>query len=160
DYWERGAGSQIPNRKGINHNLAVYGWDLRDALSRNADVCLKSMKAPKDDLVTQIVENANERAALRVLNTARGTENKALTPLQAAGALSKEGTEESGNGNGIEMLIVWLGANNALGTVTSLKVVWSDTGYDDLEQKQSFTVWRPTHFAAELKKVIAEIRRI
>src|SRR5262245_41050829 len=41
DYWERGAGARTPRGRGINHNLAVYGWDLRDALSRDADACRK-----------------------------------------------------------------------------------------------------------------------
>jgi hypothetical protein len=152
DYWERGAGSQVPNRKGINHNLAVYGWDLRDALSRDADVCRAAIAMPKDDFAVQIVENANERAALRVLDSARDDAGRALTPLEAAKALGDDG--------GIETLIVFLGANNALGSITSLKVVWSDTGYDDLKKKQAFTVWRPTHFEAELKHLVAAVEPI
>lgn len=152
DYWERGSGSHVPNRKGILHNLAVYGWDLRDTLSRNANVCRQDLAAPKDDLVAQIVENANERAALRVLDSARTPAGKALTPLEAAAALGKDG--------GIETLVVLLGANNALQAVTTLKVVWSGTGYDDLKKKQQFTVWRPTHFAAELKQVVAAVQKI
>jgi hypothetical protein len=152
DYWERGAGAQVPNRKSINHNLAVYGWDLRDTLSRNADVCRAAIVMPKDDFVSQIVENANERAALRVLDSARDAAGRALTPLEAAKALGDDG--------GIETLIVFLGANNALGTVTSLRVAWSDTGYDDLKKKQAFTIWRPTHFEAELKQVVAAVQQI
>jgi hypothetical protein len=141
----------VPNRRGINHNLAVYGWDLRDTLERTAEVCQREVKKPKDDLAIQIVENANERAALRVLPTERAADRK-MTPLDAAKALGDDG--------GIETLIVLLGANNALRTVTSLKVVWSAAGYDDLGKKQQFTVWRPTHFKAELKEVAKAVEKI
>ena len=35
DYWERGAGTRPPrSRPSIKHDLAVFGWDLRDALVR------------------------------------------------------------------------------------------------------------------------------
>lgn len=152
DYWERGPGARPPNRTGINHNLAVYGWDLRDTLVRTADTCAAAIRAPKDQLLTQIVENANERAAIRVLDAARHATGRALTPLGAAHALGEDG--------GIETLIVLLGANNALRAVTELRVVWSDRGYDDPEQKHRYTVWRPTHFQAELDRVVAEVTAI
>ena len=52
-------------------------------------------------------------------------------------------------GPGIETLVVLLGSNNALQTVTKLKVAWSGAGYDDIAKKGAFTVWRPEHFSAE-----------
>ncbi|HEY0547586.1 MAG TPA: hypothetical protein VGC91_19555 [Pyrinomonadaceae bacterium] len=152
DWWERGPGNSFPNLKGINHNLAVYGWDLRDALSRDADLCHKEIPKPKDQFLKQIVENANQRAAIYVLESARNSAGLALTPFQAAAALADEGE--------IETLIVLLGANNALGSVVNLKVAWSGDGYDDLQKKQAYTVWRPIHFKAELDKVVAEVEKI
>src|SRR4029450_12298805 len=53
-----------------------------------------------------------------------------------------------------------LGANNALGSVTGLKVVWSAAGYDDLRRKEQYSVWRPTHFEAELGQLAAEVRKV
>ena len=47
DYWERGPGASVPVVTGFNHDLGVYGWDLRDALSRTANSCRKALKAPK-----------------------------------------------------------------------------------------------------------------
>jgi hypothetical protein len=151
DYWERGAGAEAPRRRGINHNLGVYGWDLRDTLERSSTVCLREIAKPKDDLLMQIVENANERAALRVLPRETKPDLE-LTPLTAARALADDG--------GIETLIVFLGANNALQTVTKLEVVWSAAGYDDLKKKSKFTVWRPTHFKAELAEVVKAVEKI
>src|SRR3954462_5194132 len=65
DYWERGPGATVPIVTGINHDLAVYGWDLRDVLSRTYATCEASLGTPKDDLLSQIVQNNSERAALR-----------------------------------------------------------------------------------------------
>ncbi|MBW4590425.1 hypothetical protein G7B40_035095 [Aetokthonos hydrillicola Thurmond2011] len=44
NYWEQGEGSVYPIKEQINHNLAVYGWDLRNTLSRNADICIDVLK--------------------------------------------------------------------------------------------------------------------
>lgn len=162
DYWERGAGSRPPTQQGINHNLGIYGWDLRNVLSRNADICQKVLDAnpPKDDFLKQVVENHNERAAIRVLNSARDRTGRALTPLQAAAALGAEGTQETNSGDGIETLIVLIGSNNALGSILTFKVKWSAEGYDDMDANDQYTVWRPIHFKAELDRVVAEIKKI
>ena len=148
DWWERGPGSVPPNIAGINHNLGVYGWDLRDALSRTSEDCIEDIEEPTDGLLKQVVENANERAALRVLPSATDAQRK-LSPLDAAVALGAEG---------IETLIVMLGANNALRTVTELDVVWSGDDFRDLRKKAPYTVWRPTHFVEELGHVVAKVR--
>jgi hypothetical protein len=159
DYWERGKGSLLPIQKEINHNLAVYGWDLRNTISRNADICIDIIKKnpPKDDFMKQVVEYHNERAAIVVLNSARDQNFKALSPLQAAAALSMQGTSET---EGIETLIALIGANNALGSILTFNVSWTDEGYDDMNVNDKYTVWRPIHFKAELDKLIADIKKI
>jgi len=158
DYWERGPGAAIPAYTAIKHNLAVYGWDLRDALDFTAKICQDRLRSPKDDLLQQLVENDSERAALRVYPTAPESA-RSLTLFGAAAELGAD-TEGGQADHGIETLVVFLGANNALPTVTQLRVVWSDDGYDDLDRKGRFTVWRPTHFIAELRKVAAHVRTI
>lgn len=162
DHWERGPGAGVPRIAGINHNLSVYGWDLRDALVRTAEMLESWIDEPTDALFKQIVENANERAGLRVLKSARDANGKSLTPFQAAARLGEDGTREKpGEGDGIETLIVLLGANNALPSMLRLEVVWSeDDGYDRLGEKRRFTVWKPSHFRAELDRVVKEIRNI
>ncbi|AKG23613.1 hypothetical protein [Calothrix sp. 336/3] len=159
DYWERGAGSSYPVENQINHNLAVYGWDLRNTISRNADICLDILrKNPgKNDFLRQVVTNHNERAAIRVLNAARDANKKALSPLQAAAVLGSQGNEET---EGIETLIVLIGSNNALGSVLTFNVAWSGDGYDDMVINDKYTVWRPMHFKAELDILVKEIRNI
>jgi hypothetical protein len=159
DYWERGEGKIYPNQGKINHNLAVYGWDLRNTLSRNADICLDVISKAKseDDVLRQVINNHNERAAICVLNTARNNQGKALTPLEAAELLGAEGNEQT---EGIETLVITLGSNNALGSILTFNVSWSDDGYDDMSVNDKYTVWRPTHFKAELDLLVAEVKKI
>ncbi|MEU2609598.1 hypothetical protein [Streptomyces albus] len=169
DHWERGAGAAPVSTTAINHNLAVFGWDLRDALEKSADVCRKMIGAPHDDLIRQMVGNPGERAALRALPT-RPPSAGALTQVEAARVLGEQTGERAADDagqarepdpdHGIETLIVFLGANNALSSVVDLKVVWSEAGYDDLRRKGRFTVWRPEHFAAELGQLAQAVGRI
>jgi hypothetical protein len=161
DYWERGPGSHVAVVSAILHNLAVYGWDLRDALSMTSGIASSRIQAPHDDFLMQVVENANDRAALRVLVSAQ-RQGKPLTVFEAAKALGEEGSvEQPGTGDGIETLVVMLGANNALGSVVQLRVTWSEApACFGLATKGGFTVWDPDHFTTELNAVVAEIQKI
>jgi hypothetical protein len=165
DFWERGIGSRFMRQPNINHNLAIYGWDLRDTLSRNADICHGELVPAVDRPWPGLPQNAGTIAALRVLESARDAGRKALTPLEAAAQLGAEGSlADSGrplpDGDGIETLTVFLGSNNALPTVLTLDVRWSRLDYAIFGAKDAYTVWRPTHFAAELRAVADAVRRI
>jgi hypothetical protein len=157
DYWERGPGAQLPAPTATNHVLGVYGWDLRDVLVRTADSSAAEIEQPTDDLVQQIVQNHNARAALRVLPRATDADRR-RTLLDAAASLGEETGDDPEYG--IETLVVFLGANNALGAATQLRVVWSGPGYDDLARKDAFTVWQPSHFIAELNLIVAKVQAI
>jgi hypothetical protein len=165
DFWERGAGSRIVREPEINHNLAIYGWDMRDVLSRDADTCHDELVAATDKVWPSVPQNSGPLAALRVLESARDAGGRALTPLEAAaqlgaaGAVGEDGTPRPDE-DGIETLIVFLGSNNALPTVLTLDVNWSRLDYASLGAKEAYTVWRPTHFAAELRAVSEAAARI
>jgi hypothetical protein len=158
NWWERGPGSHVPQYTEINHNLAVYGWDVRDVMSRTADYCFKQIKKPKNQLFRQIVENANERTALRVLNYVSDSKSplasrNSQAPIAQAKSLGEDGE--------IETLIVFIGANNALASVLHQKVRWSeDGGYKDLQKKNEYTVWRPTHFESELNELTELVKEV
>jgi hypothetical protein len=161
DYWERGAGADLynpPRQKEINHNLAIYGWDIRDLLSLNTTKCRQRIGEPKDNLLKQVVENANERVALRVLSTAKDPQG-AWSMIDAATALGTDGTPETDQ-NGIETLVVMIGANNILSSVSSLKIKWSDNQFQDLEGKESATAWLPSHFALEFDELVNRVQKI
>ncbi|KRV50468.1 hypothetical protein AQ490_15410 [Wenjunlia vitaminophila] len=160
DYWERGPGTVRPLTQGINHNLGIYGWDLRDVLDRTAKSCADELRRPKDHLLRQVIEHNNARAALRVLPSMTPEERSLTVPAAAAQLGEEVGGPGGDPDHGVETLVVFLGANNALSAVSQLKVVWSDDGYDDLERKRDFTVWRPSHFRAELAELAAQVLAI
>lgn len=155
DYWERGPGSLMPPATGpILHNLASLGFDLRDALALNLDEIERRITVPSDDIINQPPEQSGLRAARVVFATASDS-GSALTQLEAAKVLGDQGDP------GIETLVVMLGANNALRSVTELAVRWStDDGYDDLDKKNTFTVWLPRHFQAEWTKIVGHLQDV
>ena len=43
--------------------------------------------------------------------------------------------------------------------MTDLKVAWSGEHYAKLGAKRAYTVWRPSHFVAELAELVAKVER-
>jgi hypothetical protein len=152
EYWERGPGAQVPNVGGYNHALAVFSWDLYDALHKTFDSCAAAAANPTNNFLIPLVDNAADRAALRVYPHVNAGDT-GLTLFDVAGKLGENG--------GIETLVVFLGANNVLGSVVRLKLVWSqDPGFQDPEAKKAYTVWQPAHFAVEYDNVVAALREV
>jgi hypothetical protein len=152
-YWEHGPGSHVPQINGIMHNLAVSGFDIRDLMACTADTERAAMTQSQNPLFHPLVNNAGQLMALYVLDSARDpATGQALTSVQAAKAHGADG--------GIETLIIFIGANNALGTVLDLQVKWSDVGYNDPARKGAYNVWRPSHFAAELQELQTQVREV
>jgi hypothetical protein len=130
-------------------------------VSLTADNAHDGQKTPDGHHIVPLVRSADRISAGRVLGSARRDGGLPMTPLEAAAALSREGTAEDPDGDGIETLIVALGANNALGTVLSLSVHWSEAAdYAELKQKSKYNVWRPSHFRAEWAQVVERVREI
>jgi hypothetical protein len=150
DYWERGDGSKPPRIDIRYGNLGIYGWDVRDCLSYTAGRAAARLSArpPHDDLLGAVPSGDNDIAAGSV-----------LAPFGVAAAQIDAAAWHGRNG-GIDTLVVALGANNALGSVVDKKLKWSDVGFDDLERKRHFNVWRPTHFAAEYLQLVRAIESI
>jgi hypothetical protein len=155
DYWERGDGARLLDDDSgpIPHNLAIWGWDIRDALSKTRTYCRTRIEhgGHRDDLLMQLPSAAGDRSALPVL---RGGGPNA-TPVELARLLGAEGDP------GIETLVVALGANNILGTVIAFEVHWStDETYRNLDTKITANAWRPTHFHAELHELADAVEQI
>ena len=149
DYWERGAGSDPPAQHIRYHNLGIYGWDLRDALSfTSGRAAAGSSASQRDNLLGAKPDGDNDIAAHSVL-APFGID---ATQVRAAAAHGADG--------GIGTLVVALGSNNALDAVVSKEVKWSDAGFDDLDVKGKYNVWTPTHFAHEYAALVGEIKQI
>ncbi len=159
DFWETGAGSGTPKSGPPFHNMAVYGWDVLDPqLTTATSVSDLLKRPPKDDLFDQLVDRHQARAAWPVVQRARRG-SRAQTVLEAAASMSKAR-------EGIETLVVILGANNVLGSVVNLSPAWTPEDYATLppEQrmvaKQGCNVFRPSAFAADWELLVEKLRAI
>jgi len=137
---------------GIVHNLAIPGCDIRDVMTMTADTAAESLKQHGNGR-SRRVSYTGDLLALRVLASARHPDTRRpLAPVDAAIQL--------GNDGGIESLIVFIGFNNALGSVVDLCPRWSCSDYRDLNRKFQYNIWRPSHFEAELKALVEKIRNV
>jgi hypothetical protein len=150
DFWERGRGRVAPPTDVRFANLGIYGWDVRDCLSSTAGLAATRLAAnpPHDDLLGAVPSGDSDLAARSV-----------LAPFGPAAA-QIDAARWFGQNGGIGTLVVILGANNALRSVVDKNVVWSDAGYDTLDGKGGYTVWRPTHFALEYGRLVDALRGI
>lgn len=159
DHWERGEGSRTPPSGPPLHNMAVYGWDVLDPQVLTSTILSRRLARPtKDDVLEQLVERHQDRAAWPVLHRARkGTRGR--TVLEAAADMSR-------SAEGIETLVVVLGSNNALGSVVTLEPAWTPEGYADLTAQERMNarvgcnLWRPSAFAADWELLVAKLRKV
>jgi len=142
DYWERGEGTKASDTGPMHHNLAVWGFELVDCDTLSERTCKISMPTPQDHILpwNEIPEFAMYRTARRTLNPSFHPDCSNLTQIQ----LAKKIADEEG---GIDNLIVFLGANNCLGTSTSLNIQWSDeVDLNRLAHQRTCTLWKEEHF--------------
>ncbi len=159
DFWERGPGARTPAAGAPFHNMAVYGWDLLDPQLLTSTMVAASLRRPtRDDVVAQLVERHQDRAAWPVLQRARKG-RRGRTVLDAVADMSRPP-------EGVETLVVVLGSNNALGSVVTLSPAWTPPGYADLPPEQrraarvGCNIWRPSAFAADWELLEARLRRV
>lgn len=150
DYWERGDGSVAPRTDIRYANLGIYGWDVRDCLSYTAGFAAARLAAnsPHDDFLGAVPSNDSDIAARSV-----------LAPFGPS-ASQIDATRWLGDNGGIDTLIVAHGANNALRSVVDKNPKWSGPGFDTIDGKAGYNVWRPMHFALEYGRLVDAVRTI
>ncbi|MFA4844938.1 MAG: hypothetical protein WC654_00040 [Patescibacteria group bacterium] len=149
DYWERGAGA----RAGIDvdyHNLAVWGFEVADAYNITALTAVEKLAGTKDEFIG-IPGESRMRTAARVLNPPRAATRQQDTQLTVA----KRFADRDG---GIDHLVVFLGANNCLGTVVRLKLHESTAAAPG--PFSDYTLWHAKAFEAEYETLAAQIETI
>ncbi len=153
DYWERGRGSRPFGRHQTYHNLGVWGFEVRDAYTVSEGVVRQALPQPRDNLISQVPEMSMYRTARQVLNPDFGPGQSHFTQIDRAVELGRDG--------GIGNLVAAYGANNALGTVLTLKIF--DSVSSDLTRprhERTSNLYRPEHFEIlyrELADRLAEI---
>jgi lysophospholipase L1-like esterase len=117
DYYERGGGRLPPKYRGTYHNLAVWGFSVSDSLTVDSDLCEHMLTRDEgfiEDDFLGTVSGAMYRTAQRVLNPALDPARNGDGQVQN---LARIAAEED-----IGVLVLWLGANDALGTVLTLEL--------------------------------------
>jgi hypothetical protein len=149
DYWERGKGAQKA-KDVFYHNLAVWGFQAGDAYNIAAKRCHDAIQDSKDDWFRP-PSVPRMRTAYRVLNPAQLPARNQDTQIKVAAKIKDQDGE-------IENLIVWLGANNCLGTVVRLEIV--ETGDEPPGPCSPYTLWKPTAFEKEYGELARQVQDI
>jgi len=158
DLYERGAGTQPDLSSGNYHNLAVWGFRVSDSFHITAQYCEEvinqSDRWPADD-VFGLPSAAMYRTAKRVLNPAQKPSQMKWTQLENL----KHIIEEEG---GLESLILWLGANDALQTVTELKLKDMDKVdvSDDPQERRKWNLTNADVFDKDFNQLVRHVREI
>lgn len=153
DYWERGPGAGAQRAPGPHHNVGVWGFEVDDGRTLADAVCRAQIGTPRDDWFSQLPNASMYRTGRRVLNPQHETSANARAPTDVAQEIAADG--------GIENLIVYLGANNCLGTVTSLSIDYVPTEQLDLLRPQRHgNLYRAEDFALHYRRLADSIHAI
>lgn len=167
DHYERGEGSaDKPYAGGVDsfHNVAFQGCDVEDAWGLTATVCKQRIReiseeegSGDDDLIAFGPNASYYRTALKVLNPSLEDKYDGYSQIDWLG--------HHANAEGVENLIVWLGANNALGTVIGLDIRQTT---NDPERRphtmehaeraaNEWNLWHPDDFEAGYTELLDKI---
>lgn len=163
DYYERGNGNLNNSiSKNHYHNVAVRGFDVSNSWQLTPSICKQIIDRSDEngDGFFGMVNESLQRTAYRVLGSG-GIRNN----FSQLDWFKHHNTKESG---GVENLILWLGANNALGTVTRLKIKQTSNDgslfKDGVEKvsyetrlRENWNLWHPEDFRKEYEYMIDKV---
>jgi hypothetical protein len=164
EYYERGNGSEIipyPSAPQVWSNVAFYGATVADSWQLTPALCLQAIAQEKaktgGDNVLQGPNAPFYRSALRMLNPQLAPEHMNKSQLDWVKTLAEA--------DGIENLVIWLGANNCLGTIIGLNI--NQTLNDPSRRphtlpyferdRYKWNLWHPEDFAAEYGEFLARL---
>ncbi|MEM8779880.1 MAG: SGNH/GDSL hydrolase family protein [Cyanobacteria bacterium P01_G01_bin.49] len=155
--YETGVGSQPVNFTGVYHNLGIWGFRVIDTLTVNANYCQMAITASpgsNGNGIFQLPSVPMYRTALRVLNPQLQSERMAWTQIDNLEYLVA--TE------GVENIIIWLGANDCLGTVLDLKLkdMLEDMPSNDSLERREFNLTHPDTFKRDYESMVAKVKDI
>jgi hypothetical protein len=161
DYFERGEGAAdnpYPGDVPFFHNVAIRDFTVADAWLLTPKVCRERIEAEGFfSRLDGFFANPGAyfyRTALKVLSPNLDCD---FSQLDWLGHHAK--------GEGVENLILWLGANNALKTVLTLKIkktpntpLGRPCGLSHLERaEKEWNLWHPDDFAAEYGELLDRV---
>ncbi|SMB77772.1 hypothetical protein [Deinococcus hopiensis] len=156
DYYERGGGAHYQQYENGNveyfNNISIFGMRISDAWLLTPKICQSEIKTGSRDGFLSGSDYFWYRTALKVLNPSLSLVHYQKTPLDWLEYHSKR--------EGVENLVLWLGANHALGTVISLSVNQTPDlpnieGMPYYERRnKKWNLWHPNDFKREYEELI------
>jgi len=166
DYYERGEGRETvptPDNRAFYHNVAVRGFEVADAWLMNAKIALENIQKNKRkgglDTILFGTPNASfYRTAQKVLNPGLKPEFMEFSAM--------DWLEYQVTNGGVEHLCLWLGANNALGTVVQLRIKQTpaDGSVAGLDHNQrvckKWNLYHPEDFKTDYQELMRRVHQI
>jgi hypothetical protein len=166
DYYERGEGRADAPYTGAQvqffHNVAFQGCDVADSWALTPAMCQEMIAKTEgggDAFLPFAVPNAAYyRTALKVLNPSLKAEYDEFSQVRWL-------AEHASKDEGLENLILWLGANNALGTVITLQVNQTPNDPQNPPHEMPhperahhrWNLWHPADFEAEYRELLSKV---
>ena len=153
--YEEGTESDSTCETRVYHNLAVTGFRVLDSFRVHAHYCSKHIE--NKDNVFQFPSAPTYRIAQRVLNPGKVSDRNCWTQISNLKYLNT--CKEEGP---IQNLILFLGANDCLQTVTSLKVKdmedeRGEVSGDPEERREEYNLTSTDAFEADYRKMVRQI---
>ncbi|WP_119460504.1 hypothetical protein [Rhodospirillaceae bacterium SYSU D60014] len=168
-YYERGPGNIALPQAGATEwfpNVSVAGFTVADAWLVTPEWCLRQIAsdqrehgilAEAEDGFFALPNRRFERTAAAVLNPSRSPHYNGFSQLRW---LQFHAERE-----GVENVLLWLGSNNALGTVVRLQIRETRDAPDHpldmaVEKRNGFNLWTPEHFEDEYDELLRRVHAI
>lgn len=157
DLYERGRGRKPSAFRGQFHNLAVWGFRVLDTFTINSDYCDQVIRKGEgwiEDDFLGLPSAPMYRTARLVLNPAKEKEKGTWTQIDNLRVINDTDV------NGVENLIIWLGANDCLGTVASLSMKEMPSNFTsvDPEERSKFNLTHPDIFKRDYISLVAKVK--
>ena len=154
ELYERGRGSRKSNFSGQYHNLSVWGFRVADSYTIDSEYSKRLIEQDEgriEDDFLGLPSGPMYRTAMKVLNPGQLTRKNKWTQIDNLSAINQE--------EGVENLILWLGANDCLGTVFSLKIeqMPSDFSSNDPEERRQYNLTHPDIFKRDFQTLVERI---
>ncbi len=154
-YWEGHLRPLAEEQAHPYHNQSVWGFAMNDAWMMTEQLSRKHIEIHKEtySIFNVLPDHAMYITACMVLNPSFGERFSEFTQIDNAQYLQNNG--------GIENLIVTMGHNNIIGTITDLRFEYTEAS--DLEKppsERNYTVYRPEHFEQEYRKLAERVSHI
>ncbi|MGL1891000.1 MAG: SGNH/GDSL hydrolase family protein [Spirochaetaceae bacterium] len=154
DYYERGKGkigNSLNEQSDFYHNIACEGMKITDAWKVTSSKCKTAIKdLPKKDNLMGVASGGFYRNAYRILNPNAKPEFEDFSGL--------DWLKYHSDKTGIENTVLWIGANNALGTILDLEILQTPGDLTVLNQTRSqrekYNLWHPNDFKKEYSELL------